>query len=79
MEKREQTGFECLFKCHLCTSFGWDGVDFIYSSLYSTMLWIYDENRAGNIQMFWLLMSSAYRVTLFSDSHTAPLKSKLGV
>lgn len=43
------------------------------------MLWIYDDNSAGNIQAFWLLTNSAYRVTLFSDFHTAPLKSKLGV
>ena len=44
----------------VCAGLGWDRVNFLHSSWYGAMLWIYAENSVDNSGMFSLLLSSAY-------------------
>lgn len=43
-----------------CADFGRDGVNFLQCSQYGAMIWICAENNFNNINMFSLLLSSAY-------------------
>jgi len=50
----------CMFLLSTCPGFDWGRVNFLPSSRYSAVVWIYCENNVDKTLMFWLLLSSAY-------------------
>lgn len=42
---------------------GWDGVNFLHSSLYGTVIRISEQNSVDSTPMFYLLLNSAYIVS----------------
>lgn len=53
-------------------------VNCLRSNLYGAMFWICSEKTVDNTRILRLVLNSAYRVKVFSASHTALLTSGLG-
>lgn len=52
------------------SGFGWNRDNFIRSSFYGATFWICDQNSADNTPEFKLLLSSSYRVRLWTKNET---------
>lgn len=67
------------FPFPFCAGFDKNRVNFLHSSWYGAISWIWAGNSVNITGMFLLLLSTAYRVRAFSASHTTLLASRLGL
>jgi len=65
----------------LCTSteFDWNGVNFLHSSSYAVVFYIYDQNSVNNTAVFQLLLNNACIAAIKAVSRSAPTASRLRV
>lgn len=62
-----------------CAGSGWNRVNFLHSSLYVAMFWIYAGNIVDNRDVFITAEQCLHRVEAFSASQDTPPVSRLGV
>lgn len=69
-----------LFYVDVCLVFGWDRVNFLTNSWYSSAFWIYYRILVDSTLMFWLLSNASLSQGLFGVSCSAreELQKELG-